>query len=321
MKQGKTTVTKCHVELEYRLEIEDHLWPSNKKIAFTIRDDDISFFTQPWMLDLLYEDAWKSGYKVSLAVTPYVKATTQGHVPPRYKGSNKHFSINENKQLVQYLRDKIAEGHVDIIQHGYTHNRERGKPEFAINDFRVVDEKLRKGKQLLQETFKQDITMFAAPHEGVSRTTWKSLSRNRMGLSRRFTLGRFLITAPLYTLDVIKLSKNIISSPNPFKPIYNGIIDWADVFVIQWDAFFWSRSQTSIMSQLQDARVAFIKRLDNKGSFVLAHHYWDYINLETKELKPNMEACLMNLLNTVSSYNEVWQTTLSQIYSRVKRFK
>jgi hypothetical protein len=303
------------------VEAVDALWPLKKKVAFAIRDDDICFFTQPWMLDTLYKEAWRLGFKVSLAVTPYVKATKQGHVPPRYKGSNKFFLINENKQLVEYLQEKMAEGYVDIVQHGYTHSREGGKPEFAINNFRLVDERLRKGKKLLRETFKRNITVFAAPNEGVSRTTWKSLSRNKMCLTRRFTLGRFLLTAPTYTLDFIKLTKAVISSPNPFKPISTGTIDWADVFVIQWDAFFWSKSHVCMKSQVEDAKAAFHKRLDRKGYFVLAHHYWDYLNWEANEMKRDMEKCLMNFLRMVSSYGEVWKTTLSQIYSQAMHLK
>jgi hypothetical protein len=129
------------------------------------------------------------------------------------------------------------------------------------------------------------------------------------------------MTAPFFSLDFGKLARALISSPSPFKPISPSIIDWADMLVIQWDAFFWSRSDTNIRSQLKDAKKTFLKRLRARGSFLLAHHYWDYMDWESEEMKRDMVRCLMDLLNLVSSYEETWKTTLSQIYSRFNAFK
>lgn len=310
---------KQHLWWGYRLEAEDTRWPSDKKVAFAIRDDDVSYFTQPRMLDTLYKEAWRLGFKVSLAVIPYVKASKRGHVPPGHKASNKSFSIRENRELVKYLMEKMAEGYVDIVQHGYTHAREEGKSEFAIDDFRLIDKRLRRGNKLLRETFKRKITVFVAPHERVSRAAWKSISRNGMCLCRRFTLGRFLLTAPIQTIDFRRLARNLTRSPNPFNPISSSLIDWADMLVIQWDAFFWSRSRRDIRSQLEDAKEIFLRRLGSGGSFVLAHHHWDYfLGWKAGRMKQDMLACLKDLLNLVSSHEEVWKTSLSEIYSKAK---
>lgn len=289
------------------------------KVAFTIRDDDISYFTQPWMLEKLYEEAWRLGFKVSLAVTPYVKATTRRHIPHSLRGTNKFFSISKNEELVDYLLEKIAEGSVDIVQHGFTHERENGVPEFCIDDFKSINERLKRGNKLLCQTFKQDITVFAAPHEGVSKAAWKSLSRNGMCLCRKFTLGRFLMTAPITRIDFRKLAKTFFHSPNPFKPISNSIIDLADILVIQWDAFFWSESRKKIRLQLEDAKEKFLKRLNRGEAFVLAHHYWDYfLDWDSRRVKKDMITCFNDLLNFVSLNRGVWKTTLGEIYSKTE---
>ena len=42
-------------------------WPDGKKMAFAIRDDDLSYFSSCNMLDRLYGNAWERGFKVSFS--------------------------------------------------------------------------------------------------------------------------------------------------------------------------------------------------------------------------------------------------------------
>ncbi len=297
-----------------KLKVKNGPHPFNRGVAFAIRDDDVSYFTQPWMLDMLYGEAWKLGFKVSLAVIPYVKGTRLRFVPRSLSSSKRFFSISENRELVDYLLKKIEEGYVDVVQHGYTHAREDGKPEFAINDFRCIDERLKKGKRFLNETFERDITVFAAPHDGVSRAAWKSIRRNGMHLCRKFTLGRFLMTAPISSLNFRELAKTVIRCPDPFKPIPTSLINLADMLVIQWDAIFWSQSRKRVAAQLEDAKGMFLKRLNGRETFVLLHHHWDYFcDMESRSMKQDMLTCFEDFLNFASSHDEVWKTTLSEI--------
>ena len=134
------------------------------------------------MLDLLYSDAWKLGFKVSLAVIPYVRATRSRFIPPEFRGKGKVFSISENTELIHYLLKRIEEGYVDIVQHGYSHEWVKGKPEFAVNDFAFVNERLKSGNRLLRKAFKREIGVFVAPYEKLSRATWKSIKANGMCL-------------------------------------------------------------------------------------------------------------------------------------------
>jgi len=266
------------------------------------------------MLDLLYNEAWRLGFKVSLAVIPNIKADKSRHVPPPFRGANKFFNISENRELVDYLLNKIEDGHVDIVQHGYTHAHEDGKPEFAIGDFKLIDEKLRKGKRILQETFKRDITVFTAPYETTSRATWKSVNQNKMCLCRKFTLGRLLLTAPPPSINFHKLAHTILRSPNPFKLIPSSIIDLTDTLVIQRDLYL-SDPET----QLKSAKERFLKRLSEGGVFLVLHHHWEYFyNWETRVIKQEPVACFNSFLGFVSSSSRVWKTTLSELHSWLK---
>ena len=298
------------------MKAKNSRWPPGKNVAFAIRDDDVSYFTQPWMIDQLYSEAWQLGFKVSLAIIPKIKST-KSNAPRTLRSSNKYFQISKNRELVDYLMEKIAQGYVDIVQHGYTHSRIDGKPEFAIKNFELIDEKLRKGKKLLRETFKRDVTVFVAPHDKISSEAWKSIVQNNMCLCRRFTLGRFLMTAPILNIDFSKLVKTIFRSPTPSKLVPSSIIDLADTIVIQWYQLFSSNEAPEI--QLENAKQQFLKRLSEGGAFVTMHHHWDYFyDRESKKMRQDLLASFNNFLNFVSSVDGVWKTTLSEICSLIK---
>jgi len=296
---------------------EKSAWPLDKKVAFAIRDDDVSYFTQPWMLDLLYKNAWRLGFKVSLAVIPNLKATHYPYIPFSHRGTNISFPISENTELIDYLRKKIAMGYIDIIQHGYNHSHEDRKPEFAIDDFKLVDEKLRKGNRLLRKTFKRDINVFAAPHERISREGWKSLDRNKMCLCRRFTLGRFLLTAPFSSTNLRRLAQATVHHPNPFKLMTESVIDFTDVPVIQWDLILDPYKECN--AQLDEAKKAFLTRLKQGGTFVMLHHHWEYFyENKSKSMRQNLLTCFNEFLEFVASTDAVWKTTLSELCLWVK---
>ena len=296
--------------------------PHKCRVAFAIRDDDTCFFTPTWMLDALYSEVWRRGFRVSLAVIPYVKATMQKHVPPPIRGSGNVYPISKNQELVAYLLEKIGEGYVDIVQHGCTHAYEDGKPEFAGNNFQLAYERLKLGRKLLEETFRREITVFAAPHDRISRASWRGLRLSGMGLCKRFTLGRLLLTiSPPYT-GLRELMRLALPSPNPFKPVFGRIVNVAGLTVIPLSAIFWSWSNIPIQTQLKMAKKCFSECFERGGVFVLLHHYWDYFqDWTSKSFKQDMVACLHELLDFVSSHDGVWKTTLSEIYrwSKVQR--
>jgi hypothetical protein len=296
--------------------MDEGTWPFDRKIAFAIRDDDVSYFTQPWMIDRLYQKAWQLGFRVSLAVIPNIKSI-KSNAPRTIRNSNRYFPISENKELVDYLMEKIAHDHVDIVQHGYTHSRTDGKPEFAIRNFELINDRLKKGNKLLRETFKQDVTVFVAPHDKISSEAWKSIVQNNMCLCRRFTLGRFLLTVPILNIDFSKLVKAIFRSPNPSKLVPNSIIDLADTFVIQWCQLFSSNAAPE--TQLESAKQQFLERLTEGGAFVTMHHHWDYFyDRESRKMRQDLLTSFNDFLNFVSSANGVWKTTLSEICSQIK---
>jgi len=291
-------------------------WPHGNQVAFSIRDDDISYFTEPWMLDAVYKEAWKMGFKVSLAVIPYVTAAFQRRIPKKFQGTNKIFPVTRNSELVAYLKEKLEEGVIDIVQHGCTHAGERGVREFAVDDFELLDKKLKEGRDLLRRAFNTQVNVFVAPHEKISRAAWKALVKNNMNLCRKFTLPRLFWMAFPSELGITKLFPLIFRSLNPFKPVSEDIIHTSKIIVIQWGTFL---EGPDINIKIEEAKRTFEERLRKGGAFIIAHHYWEYFNEQGREgLLKERIAKFNEFLKYVHSKGNVWKTTLSAICSWLK---
>ena len=75
-----------------------------------IRDDDVSYFTSPKILENLYEDVWDK-CPISLSVVPFILSTPgQLETPIKFRHTKKLYPIGENKELVNFLKKKIKEG-------------------------------------------------------------------------------------------------------------------------------------------------------------------------------------------------------------------
>ncbi|UCH37411.1 MAG: DUF2334 domain-containing protein [Candidatus Bathyarchaeota archaeon] len=299
------------------------IFPSNTEVACAIRDDDVSYFTEPWMLERLYKEVWRQGFKVSLAVIPKLSISSQHfrnalsqRVTISTKGK-RSYSIAENRDLVTYLRGKIEEEKIDIIQHGYTHDSVKGQREFAINDFEIVNEKLQLGRALLRDTFKCDITVFAAPHEQISRAAWKSLKLNNMCLSRQFTLGRLLAIATESIPQAIRILQSA-QTLNPFSRIPSNIINVDGQFIVQWDTLI--SSNICFNKQIQVAGRTFTARWIRKEPYILAQHYWEYLsNGEQGEMNHALLKAFYSIIAPISANNiPVWKTGLSDLYRKLQ---
>ncbi len=103
----------------------------NGKIPLLIRDDDINFFTKSSMLETIYSTAWKNQFKVSLSIIPYQKAINDVCIPPNARHSKEYYSIENNKELCLFLKDKINLNSVEILQHGVSHSLNDSRGEFG----------------------------------------------------------------------------------------------------------------------------------------------------------------------------------------------
>jgi peptidoglycan/xylan/chitin deacetylase (PgdA/CDA1 family) len=137
------------------------------KIPILVRDDDTNYFTSERMLESIYSDAWAQGYKVSLSVVPLQKGINDISVPPGSRSSKRCYSIADNESLIGYIRKKVDQNVVEVIQHGLSHEMVDGiRGEFGSN-LGKKDE-IEKGRNILRQAFGIVPKFFVPPGEDIS---------------------------------------------------------------------------------------------------------------------------------------------------------
>ena len=93
------------------MTIQPLLGPKGR-VPILVRDDDINFFTKTAMVELMYSEAWKQGFKVSLSVIPCQSGIDDPCVPPEERKTGLSYPIADNHSLTKYLKGKVDQGSV-----------------------------------------------------------------------------------------------------------------------------------------------------------------------------------------------------------------
>jgi peptidoglycan/xylan/chitin deacetylase (PgdA/CDA1 family) len=141
-------------------------------MRIAIRDDDTSFFTSPDELEKAY-DFIKEGC-VSLSVVPSTISVHRDDVFPYGENIPKGFyDIENNTDLISYLKTSMESEKYDILLHGYSHeySKVNGKwtAEMKWKDLDRIDSELTDGKHRLEKLFNRQITVFVAPNNSLDQ--------------------------------------------------------------------------------------------------------------------------------------------------------
>jgi|GEM_PF-675814 len=147
-------------------------------MKFAIRDDDTCYFTSPEDLKSAYGDMWGK-VPISLAVIPFVKARKAPFIPKEYQNSGREYPIGENHELVSFIEKEVRKGNVSIMLHGYNHEY-YPQPEFVAG--KNLTEKVKQGKQYLEEVFGVEIKTFVPPSNKISAEGFKAVKKCGMNL-------------------------------------------------------------------------------------------------------------------------------------------
>jgi len=263
--------------------------------CIAVRDDDTSFWTAPWELETLYGKFFKKGLKLSLAVIPYAWRQVNAGVESEFfidVNSGRRF-IYENGSLVDYLKEKLREGKIEIMQHGYDHAYgvylEEKKKEFLTKDvreymrvtgvrnykylpeciFKSVEElknDLRLGKEILEDTFQVKVRTFVPPGNALSKEAVKIIADLGMNISgiieRKFN-------RPLSVRSVMNYVKRIIWKMRYNRP-YPFVMNYGTHKELVAYAFTPSSNYEGLIEALN-----FCRR--KRAPFVLATHYWEVL--------------------------------------------
>lgn len=88
--------------------------------------------------------------------------------------------LEENKELVRFLREMVSAGKINIALHGYHHTRPNNLPEY-VGETGLL-QKTREGKKYLQDLLGCQIDTFVPPNNGIGREGIEALVANNLNL-------------------------------------------------------------------------------------------------------------------------------------------
>ena len=177
--------------------------------SLIIRDDDLSFWTSPEDIDRVYRPLFNRKIKISFATIPFsVQMFNAGNFNTFYQDENSQTPIGKNNKIVEYIKEKIDEGLVEIMLHGYNHlysfecggviktatkenlqkPRELNKKinflgEYSYQDYETLNIKTKKGKEYLEDIFHVKIRNFVPPSNQIGKAGIKAIVNNNLNLS------------------------------------------------------------------------------------------------------------------------------------------
>ena len=327
-----------------------HPLPYAADASFSIRDDDISYFSEPERLEKIYHQLWKNEFKVSFAVIPAQKGTNNLNVPPPYRNTDKYYVINTNKNVIDFLKLKIYEGKVDILQHGYSHTDGINLPslKFDFNNGNLLSNNLKKislekysefyainkkdisykigeGKNILEKTFGIQINTFVSPQQYLTRNLWLELWRNNLNYCGNVGLNIFK-QIPINHIDyyqMIKIMWSIFKESiiNNLKlssfPVYMDISHITDMVIIPVTyRHYWNKFLNKELSEhwFNNFKISFKNIMEQNGNFLLLTHYWEYFYDWNEEMTQNRQyEYLQKIADYVNKNSAVWKCSVSEL--------
>ncbi|MFN8636044.1 MAG: DUF2334 domain-containing protein [Chloroflexota bacterium] len=126
---------------------------------------------------------------ISLAVVPVHASTRSKGIPAEHWKGAREFPLGENRELVEFLKDSVADGRVSIVLHGYSHKNYPDGYEFEVAP--DLEGRLRRGLGYLEALLGVEIGTFVPPHNALSKTGLQAV--DKVGLN---VLGSFYSFRP-----------------------------------------------------------------------------------------------------------------------------
>lgn len=244
----------------------------NNKFYFVIRDDDLSYFSQPADIEKWYSDIFMQNIPVGFSTIPFVKKTSDVYIVKDSDGDdNIEYGISRNKELISYINTNPF---IEIMQHGYNHETQNGVFEYK-NIKLDLDNLTERGKNELELSFKRTINIFIPPHDQISNKGIRAIEKAGLNIIRSKGSKNILMRYE-YFLALLKMIIHIfryILMSEDDKPAYPTIIDLK-----------YHKEAFSI--RLETRKESILKRLNflskNGGYLVITNHLYT-LDIEKKE--------------------------------------
>ena len=237
-----------------------------------IRDDDINYYSNTRLLELLYRPLFDRGLPVNFSVIPEVMCNTpialgsqsgfarkfglryEPFIPPTCRGRNEQRAVSANRGLVSFIREHP----IEVLQHGLNHQW-NGDAEFAAHDEAKLDSRLQKGRDILEEAFGTRPAFFCPPWDRISREGLQALNRaGYLGVSAAY-FGRNLPLAawPTWAWNRYRAKQQFLS--------------WRNFLFVQHPGYL-----LSLFRPASEVMRLFIEAYERSRVLVLVNHYWEY---------------------------------------------
>jgi hypothetical protein len=299
------------------------------KIPILLRDDDTNYFTDKRMLESIYSEAWNQGFKVSLSVVPLQMGLDDIAVPPGSRASSICYSISDNESLIRYIRKKIDNKVVEVVQHGLSHELIEGiRGEFGGNLSRNGE--IEKGRNIIKQAFETEPKFFVPPGEDIS-------NQNLMAV-----LEQGLI--PIYRETIFDRILRLGFVPNIVKNVgmklimntYNNDLD--ENFGVQFiKPVLISARKNAITWSLPTLRTSHITSFDSLFSLtnciiklcrqnripvcLINHYHLYYYDWSSTITKGNLLTAWRNIVSSFDKVEIGWKTTFLELYNRLEKIR
>jgi len=255
-----------------------------------IRDDDLSYWTKTEDIERVYRPLFEKGVKISFAVIPYaVKMHNAGNFDLMYQDEDSAKAIGENREIVEYIKDKIDKGLVEIMLHGYNHlyslktddmiyvatkfntmyMREKKKSFYFLGEY--IDEydklyaKTKEGKKYLEDLFGVKISDFVPPSNQIVNDGVRAVADNGLNISG---IAGKKYDREINAKGLVSYSKRVLFKMSYPNLTYPYVIDYGTHKELAGYAFTPSTDWQRYENQL-----SFCEK--NDLPFQIATHYWE----------------------------------------------
>jgi hypothetical protein len=197
-----------------------------------IRDDDISFYTDPERFETAHAFLIRNRIPFNVAAIPeaddaalHAPGVPEWFLPPGRAGRGETRPIGGNAAIVKAIRGRDF---VEVSQHGWSHaGPAAGEPEFLLSDRAEIVRRLEKGLTILEAAFEKKPAFFVPPRDQVSRTALDEIRRRYDGICMcRFPHG--LIAARLWPRFLLnKRTGRMLMQWGRFQLLQNPGVDFS----------------------------------------------------------------------------------------------
>ncbi len=260
-------------------------------MKFALRDDDTCYFTAPADLERVYGDVW-TRVPIAVATVPFAIGYRRHGIPESEWQSGRRWPLEQNREIVAFLRERAASGLLTIALHGYTHE------DFATgSEFQAApdpERRMLEGRGYLEHLLGTPVRLFVPPHNALSKRALAALGRAGLNV-----LGSFLSFRPAYRpWDAATLTnwwrihrfRQATGRTRRDRFIYPHPLRYRRHAEFGCHGLIPTTSYDEIVAGIQEAR-----RFG--GDFCLATHHW--------EIDASLKRLLMRILDYAASLPDV----------------